>query len=148
MKKHEMNVTIHPLEVPMDISKESALNKIVHLLTDQQIIEDGDLFLKEALKREEMGNTHIGHGAALVHLIHDTVKQEGIYLYDLRNPISNWYMDETHPIRFIIVYAISQENSDNLKYFRKFSSLCGDDEFMEQLVHQRMTIEKIKKYLF
>lgn len=147
MNKQEMLVTIHSLEIQMEDSKENILKKITKSLLDQEIIEDSALFLEEVKKREIVGNTHIGHGAALVHLINQTVKQEGIYLYYFTNPVTNWHIDETQPIKLVIVYAIHDEESHHLIHFRKFSSLCADDPFMNQLVNQHISVEIIKNFI-
>ncbi|OXS77416.1 PTS sugar transporter subunit IIA [Domibacillus enclensis] len=142
-----MKIGLYSLDVEMSESKESALNKMSVSLSANDIIEDSAFFYKEIMEREQLGNTHIGSGAALVHSIAQTVKQEGIYLYYLSNPLTHWHFNETHPIKLIVLYAIQSVDSVNLKCFRKFSSLCADDELLQELIDQQYSVEAIKKYL-
>lgn len=148
MRNQKMNLSMHSVEIQKSDSKESVLKKVANSLFDDGMIEDSSLFFTAAMQRESLGNTHIGYGTALVHLINQTVKQEGIFLYYFTSPLNHWHEDEMLPIKLAIVYAIHNEESNNLMYFRKFSSLCADDQFIQQLIDKNLSIETIKKYIF
>lgn len=139
-----MKITIQTLEITGEDEKEAVLKKLANSLFTQNVITDADCFFEAVLKREQLGNTHIGYGAALVHLIHSTVIEEGIHLFYFSKPITRWHIDEIAPITLAITYVIHDNASPNLVHIRTFSSLCAEDDFLYRLVNRQLTAEGLQ----
>lgn len=142
-----MIITNDELRIINGDSKESALRKMIDFLFKREVLENPAVFFTEVMEREKLSNTHIGSGVVLVHTIAETVKKEGIYLFHLNQPLQDWYFDEKHPIRVIVLYAINSMQSENLIYFRKFSAKCGEDEFLQQLADKCLTVKTIEEMI-
>ena len=123
--KLEMNAT----------TKDEALIELTMLLKNSGTISDPNEFLNDVYYREKLGPTGIGNGIALPHGISKFVIKSAIAIGKTKAPIK-WESLDDKPIRFIILFSISDDNKNNIEncLISEVASNLGNDEICESLV--------------
>ncbi|ARY92690.1 PTS sugar transporter subunit IIA [Lacticaseibacillus styriensis] len=89
---------------------------------------------KLVTEREREGETYIGYGTAILHLISEKIAQTMVLLVKTESPL-NWHSDysgEVHQIDKFVVLAISPHDQ-NGERFRPVMQKLADEDSINQL---------------
>lgn len=125
-------------------SKEDALRKMSRMLYDNSNIDNVDQFVEDIFLREQIGVTGIGNGVAIPHGKSDSVKQVGIAIAVLKDPI-HWETLDGEDVKTIFLFCVGNENDaahDHLYLLSKVAKKIADDDFLRQ-INSAQTVDDV-----
>lgn len=125
------NCIFHETE---QLTKKEMLKKMVEKLGSEGYLTDETVFYEDILKREEVFSTYIGYEIGLPHGKSKAVKEAGIAVAKLDQPIP-WETEEQDEVGLILMIAVKEgEGNDlHLQILSKLSRLLMHEEFRMQL---------------
>lgn len=116
------------------LTKAEILTKMVKQFEKEGYLTDTDVFYEDILKREAVFSTYIGFEIGLPHGKSEAVKEAGIVVAKLDNPIA-WETEENDEVDFIIMIAVKagEGNDLHLQILSKLSRMLMHEDFRDQL---------------
>lgn len=116
------------------MTKKEILSKMVKKFEVEGYLSDTDAFYEDILKREEVFSTYIGFEIGLPHGKSKAVKEAGLVVARLDNPI-DWETENKDKVDFIIMIAVKEgEGNDlHLQILSKLSRMLMHEEFRAEL---------------
>lgn len=116
------------------LSKSEIIEKMVDLFTAEGYLKDKVLFHKDILAREEIFSTYIGFEIGLPHGKSEAVKEAGIAVAKLEQPIV-WNENSGDCVDLIIMIAVKagEGNDLHLQVLSKLSRMLMHEDFRDQL---------------
>ena len=114
--------------------KEGAIREMVCCLREDGKVKDPEKFIKEILKRENMGSTGIGYGVALPHARTDAVSDFVIAFGHSKNGIDFNSLDEDKVKLVFLMGANPHELNLYLRLLAELSKLLLDASFRSLLL--------------
>ena len=137
------------IRVNLDVSdKNDALNKMTHILKENNYIVDEEEFLKDIYFRESEGVTGIGGGIAIPHGQSESVTKIGIAIAKLTHPIE-WETLDDNPVDFIFLFCVSADIAfarNHMILLSKIAAKLADDDLLKKIKSADNPC-KIKEYL-
>lgn len=113
--------------------------EVIQLLCDQlkqnHLIENGEMFYKEVIERENMFPTSIGKWIAIPHGLSQNVVSPSICFGRLKKPVL-WNEDKQEYVKIVILIAVPKQNENNI-HIHIISHLMRKlihDEYIEKLL--------------
>lgn len=125
------------IKLEMDATtKEEALLELTTLLRNAEVLSDQNAFLNDVYYREGLGSTGIGNGIAIPHGKSKFVNKTTLAIGRTKVPIK-WKSLDDKPIRFIILFAVADENKDSMEncLLSQVATKLGKDEICESLLY-------------
>ena len=116
--------------------KEDLLARMVDLLVQSGRVRDGEVLMREILKREEVMSTGIGGGIAIPHALSIDIENLWLVFGRTREPI-DFQAPDSQPVDlvFMLVGPKSPKTTDTqyIKLLARVSRLLHDESFKEGL---------------
>lgn len=127
-------------------NKISAINEIVDLLNNNNILNDKEQYKTAILKRESESTTGIGFGIAIPHAKSDAVNQAAVAIAISPTGVDFESADNT-PVKIIFMIAVPNDANDmHLQILAKLSRKLINPVFRNQLINSQST-EELLTYL-
>ena len=118
-----------------DDTKESALQKLVEVLSSDSRVKSGDKLLAAIFKREELMSTGIGLGIGVPHVRIDSVDDIVMAVGVSTAPITDYESLDDEPIRIVCMIAAgSDQHAKHIKLLSAVSKRLKDTEIREQIL--------------
>lgn len=115
------------------LTKAEILKKMIKQFDVEGYLTDSNVFYEDILKREAVFSTYIGFEIGLPHGKSEAVREAGIVVAKLDNPIA-WETEENDEVDFIIMIAVKAGGNDlHLQILSKLSRMLMHEEFRDQL---------------
>ena len=116
------------------MTKNEILSKMVKQFEVEGYLTDTDVFYEDILKREEVFSTYIGFEIGFPHGKSKAVKEAGLVVARLDNPV-DWETENNDKVDFIIMIAVKEgEGNDlHLQILSKLSRMLMHEEFRAEL---------------
>jgi len=115
-------------------TKTDALNELIDLIIQDDLITEPELFRNEIFKREKSMSTGIGHEIAIPHFRHHSINDFVIALGRSRCGIEFEAIDEK-PVKLIfMIGATDTHDKDYIKLLSKLVHRMNNDDFKEALL--------------
>ncbi|MBB5335507.1 PTS sugar transporter subunit IIA [Pectinatus brassicae] len=127
-------------------NKTSAINEIVDLLNNNNILNDKEQYKTAILKRELESTTGIGFGIAIPHAKSDAVNQAAVAIAVSPAGVDFESADNT-PVKIIFMIAVPNDANDmHLQILAKLSRKLINPVFRNQLINSQ-SAEELLTYL-
>lgn len=127
-------------------TKDEAIREMTHILYENKVIEDQEIFIQEIYKRESEGVTGIGNGIAIPHGRSDTVKKSVIAIGRSKNDLK-WESFDEIPVTCLIMFAIRDVDiSQHILLLSRVAELLLDDDVIDILHHGKNANEIMKLF--
>jgi PTS system fructose-specific IIA component len=119
-------------------SKEEILIRMTETLTKNGYLSDPEDFIRDLRQREEMAPTYIGHEIGLPHGFSEGVKESGICIARLKEPVRWSAQRKDSEVTLVIMLAAARSkdalNTKHLKLLQQLSMLLVHEEFRTRLL--------------
>ena len=127
-------------------TKQEAIDILIDLLANSNIIKDKKSVRKDVLAREAGGSTGLGNGLATPHAQNDSIKKAAIAAITVPTGVDFDSIDGK-PARLIFLFAASEKADDkSLTEMGRLAVLLMDPEFKEALIGAK-TVEEFTKLI-
>ena len=116
------------------VTKQEILKKMADLFAKEGYLADEEVFFQDILNREAVFSTYIGFDIGLPHGKSEAVKEAGIAVAKLDNPVS-WETEENDQVDMILMIAVKEGkgNDLHLHILQKLSRMLMREEFRDTL---------------
>ena len=127
--------------------KNSALKKLIGVLSQASEIEDEDELEKAIFEREEMMSTGIGLGVGVPHVRLKSVKDIVMAVGLVKEPIADYESLDDEPVRLIFMIAArNDQHREDIRLLKQVSSQVKDEQRRCQIFRAE-SAEQLYNYL-
>ncbi len=116
-------------------TKESVISEIVDQLHKCKRIRDKKQILESLLKRETLGSTGIGDGAAIPHARVDTLKEAVLFIGISKNGVDFSSVDNKPVHLIVLLLTPVLESSLHIKILSKIGTMLNNKELINELMN-------------
>lgn len=114
--------------------KKGALNELLEIICEDDLITDPITFSKEIFKREKLMSTGIGYGIAIPHARHKTVQDFIIAIGRKREGLEYESIDDK-PVKLIFMIGASDtQDKDYIKVLSRLVLRLKNQEFVNKML--------------
>lgn len=116
------------------INKDTVIRQMVDAFNQNGYLSEKETYYQDVIAREAVFSTFIGYGIGLPHGKSDGVKEAGICVGRLKNPVI-WNEETGDQVSLVIMIAVKNEEGNNLhlKILSKLSRQLMHEKFREIL---------------
>ena len=116
-------------------TKDDVLRKMTSLLKENDYISDEIEFLRDIYLRESEGITGIGNEVAIPHGKSKVVKNIGISIAKLKNPVK-WESLDEGDVKLVFLFCVNDDKDFNINHMKLLSvvaSKLADDDLLKSI---------------
>jgi len=114
--------------------KKGALNELLEIICENDLIVDPKTFSKEIFKREKLMSTGIGYGIAIPHARHKTVKDFVIAIGRIQEGLEYESIDDK-PVKLIFMIGASdKQDKDYIKVLSRLVLRLKNQQFVDKIL--------------